>query len=523
MQKWHIKNPDLDQNNLVQSIYQTRGVDDYQALFSMNEKDLYDPYLLHDMDKSVKRIIHAIEENQDILIYGDYDVDGITSTFVLYETILKLGGKVTYDIPNRFIDGYGLSKAKVYDMINDEIDLLITVDNGIKSIEEVALLKKHKIDTIITDHHQAEETLPDAYSIIHTDLNDYPYKPLAGVGVAFKLAQALVGEDAFDYIDVVMLGTVADMMPLTSENRAIVNLGLKKARNSEHIGLSKLIQFLNLDQVSVADVQFKIAPRINACGRMKSAKIALNLLLSDDTKEANQIVEDIEEINNRRKKLTKVLYEEALDLYDETQNAIIIHSPRMHEGVLGIVASRLANDYGKVAVVLKEEDYTFKGSIRSYHGVDVLKILEKLSNLLERFGGHKNACGLEFKKEHLATFKRMFEELIPEAETDEVYEAEGIIDIETLDFEQISNLEHYDLKDALFVFEESKVLAKYLIKGEHTKLILSGNTDALFFNNKLLYQQVKANHSINLLGRLDINTFQNQTKKVIVIEDYQIL
>ncbi len=143
--------------------------------------------------------------------------------------------------------------------------------------------------------------------------------------------------------------------------------------------------------------------------------------------------------------------------------------------------------------------------------------------MLERFGGHKNACGLEFKKEHLATFKRMFEELIPEAETDEVYEAEGIIDIETLDFEQISNLEHYDLKDALFVFEESKVLAKYLIKGEHTKLILSGNTDALFFNNKLLYQQVKANHSINLLGRLDINTFQNQTKKVIVIEDYQIL
>ena len=523
MQKWQIKNQNLDQNHLVESIYKTRGVEDYQTLFSMNEKDLFDPYLLHDMDRSVKRIINAVEEKQDILIYGDYDVDGITSTFVLYETILKLGGKVTYDIPNRFIDGYGLSKSKVYDMINDEIDLLITVDNGIKSIEEVALLKKHHIDTIITDHHQAEDILPDAYSIIYTELNDYPFKSLAGVGVAFKLAQALIGEDAFDYIDVVMLGTVADMMPLTSENRAIVNLGLKQARNSSHIGLSKLIQFLNLDQVSVADVQFKIAPRINACGRMKSAKIALNLLLADDTKEANRIVEDIEEINNRRKKLTKVLYNEALELYDETQNAIIIHSPRMHEGVLGIVASRLANDYGKVAVVLKEEEYTYKGSIRSYHGVDVLKILEKLADLLERFGGHKNACGLEFKKEHLITFKRLFEELIPDAETDEVYEAEGNIEIETLDLVQIADLERYDLKDALFVFEENKVLAKYLIKGEHTKLILSGNTDALFFNNKLLYQQVKTNHNVNLLGRLDINTFQNQTKKVIVIEDYQIL
>lgn len=523
MTKWHIKNPDLNQQHLVKSIYEARGVKDYRALFSMNETDLFDPYLLHDMDKSVKRIITAIEEEQKILVYGDYDVDGITSTFVLYETILKLGGKVVCDIPNRFIDGYGLSKSKVYDIINDDIDLLITVDNGIKSIEEVALLKKDHIDTIITDHHQAEETLPDAFAIIHTELNEYPFKPLAGVGVAFKLAQALIGDDAFDYIDVVMLGTVADMMPLTSENRAIVNLGLKRAQHSKHVGLSKLIQFLNLDTVSVADVQFKIAPRINACGRMKSAKIALDLLLATDVKEANRIVEDIEDINNRRKKLTKVLYNEALELYDETQNAIIIHSPKMHEGVLGIVASRLANDYGKVAVVLKEEEYTYKGSIRSYHGIDVLKILEKLSDLLERYGGHKNACGLEFKKEHLNTFKRMFEELIPEAVTDEVYEAEGMIDVETLELAQISNLERYDLKDALFVFQENKVLAKYLIKGEHTKLILSGNTDALFFNNKLLYHQVKANGKVNLLGRLDINIFQNQTKKVILIEDYQIL
>jgi single-stranded-DNA-specific exonuclease len=256
---------------------------------------------------------------------------------------------------------------------------------------------------------------------------------------------------------------------------------------------------------------------------MKSAKIALELLLANNAKEANVLVEEIEEINNRRKKLTKVLYNEALGLYDESQNAIIIHSPRMHEGVLGIVASRLANDYGKVAVVLKEEEYTFKGSIRSYHGVDVIKVLEKLSSILERFGGHKNACGLEFKKEHLQTFKQQFEALIPDAEVDEVYEAEGIVDIETLDLKQISDLERYDLKDALFVFEGSKILAKYLIKGEHTKLILSGNTDALFFNNKLLYQQVKKNGNINLLGRLDINTFQNQTKKVILIEDYQIL
>ncbi|MCK5761411.1 MAG: single-stranded-DNA-specific exonuclease RecJ, partial [Candidatus Izimaplasma sp.] len=419
MYKWKIKNIHLDQTRLVEDIYRSRGVSNYQKLFSLDEKNLNDPYLLKDMQKSVDRIMESVKSNEKILIYGDYDVDGITSTYILYKTLKDLGANIYYDIPNRFVDGYGLTHAKIYEIINDEFNLVITVDNGIKSVLEAKVLKENGVDLIITDHHEQEDELPCAYSIIHTALSDYPFKPLAGVGVAFKLAQALIGDDALEYIDIVALGTIADMMPLVDENRAIVNLGLKKMVSSENLGLSKLISFLDLTYPSVADIQFKIAPRLNACGRMKSAKIAVELLLSTDNHTALQYLNEIEEINNKRKKLTKVLFNEALSQLNKNEPSIIIHSPIMHEGVLGIIASRLANEFSKVSVVLKEEEFTFKGSIRSYGSVDVIYVLSELKDLLVRYGGHRNAAGLEFKRENFAEFKRRFNELIPSAKRDE--------------------------------------------------------------------------------------------------------
>ena len=375
MYKWKVNNPNIDQSKLVEEIYRLRGISNYQELFSLNEEHFHDPYLLNDMQKSVDRIMKAVKDNERILIYGDYDVDGITSTYILYKVLLDLGADISYDIPNRFVDGYGLTYSKTFDIVNDEIDLVITVDNGIKSIEEAKILKDNNIDLIITDHHERESQLPEAYAIIHTSLSTYPFKPLAGVGVAFKLAQALIGDDALEYVDIAALGTIADMMPLVEENRAIVNVGLAKMQHSSNIGLSKLIDFLDIISPSVADIQYKIAPRINACGRMKSAKLAVELLLSTTNKHALQHLKEIEENNNRRKKLTKTLYEEALSQIDNNTPCIIIHSPRMHEGVIGIVASRLANEYAKVCVVLKKDEYTLKRSVRSYNGDDVLNVL----------------------------------------------------------------------------------------------------------------------------------------------------
>ncbi len=522
MYKWKIKNEHLDQTRLVEDIYRSRGVSDYQILFSLNERDLNDPYLLKDMQKSVDRIMKAVKLKEKILIYGDYDVDGITSTYILYKTLKDLGGNIYYDIPNRFVDGYGLSYSKTYDIINEEFNLVITVDNGIKSIFEAKVLKDNGVDLIITDHHEYEGELPCAYSIIHTALSEYPFKPLAGVGVAFKLAQALIGDDALEYVDIVALGTIADMMPLVEENRAIVNLGLKKMIASENLGLAKLISFLDLKYPSVADIQFKIAPRLNACGRMKSAKIAVKLLLSKDNHTALQYLEEIEEINNKRKNLTKVLFNEALSQLNDSEPSIIIHSPIMHEGVLGIIASRLANEYSKVSVVLKEEEFTFKGSIRSYSSVDVIYVLREIKDLLVRYGGHQNAAGLEFKKENFNEFKRRFNELIPTAKREEYTVAEGVINIHKLDIKQIFDLERYDLKDSLFIFDEIVPESKYLIKGEHTKIMINSSTEAIFFNNKNLHRKINRSSSITLLGRLDVNTFRGRSKKQILIEDFEI-
>ena len=522
MSKWNVKNEALDQTRLVEDIYKQRGVENYLDLFGLNEENLNDPYLLKDMQKAVDRIMKAVKNKDKILVYGDYDVDGITSTFVIYDIIRELGGDIDYDIPNRFIDGYGLSPSKAFEIINDDYNLVITVDNGIKSVEEAKILKENNVDLIITDHHEQEDGLPDAFAIIHTSLGDYPFKPLAGVGVAFKLGQALIGDEALDYIDIVSLGTIADMMPLIDENRAIVNLGLKKLQYSSNVGLAKLIDFLDINQPSVSDVQYKIAPRINSCGRMKSAKIAVELLRSVDNREAIEHIKEIEENNNKRKKLTKVLYDEALSMLDLSKDAIIIHSPRMHEGVIGIVASRLANEYAKVSVVLKEEEYTYKGSIRGYSDVDVISVLSQMKDLLIRHGGHASAAGLEFKKEYLSEFKERFNDLIPNAAKSTGPVAEGYVDVFKLGLDQIVDLDQYDLKDAMFVFEGICPQNKYLIRGEHTKLIINHETEAIFFSNKALYQKLHKDTRVDLLGRLDINTFRGRSKKQILIDDYII-
>jgi single-stranded-DNA-specific exonuclease len=518
--KWNIKNEHLDQERLVDEIYQKKGIKNYLDLFALGETSFHDPYLLKDMDRVVDRIMEAIKRRERILVYGDYDVDGITSTFIVYHTLKKLGADISYDIPNRFIDGYGLSTSKAFDIVNDGYNLVITVDNGIKSIKEAKILKENNIDFIITDHHESEDLLPDAFAILHTALSDYPFKPLAGVGVAFKLSQALIGEESLEYSDIAALGTIADMMPLIEENRAIVNVGLKKMAHSRNVGLRNLLSFLDITTPTVTDIQYKIAPRINACGRMKSALLAVQLLETETPYEAIKLITVIEEINNKRKELTKVLYNEALAQIDYNQAAVIVHSPKMHEGVLGIVASRLANEFSKVSVVLKEDEFTYKGSIRSYNSVDVIDVLEQLKPLLIRFGGHKNAAGLEFKKENLEDFIRLFNENIPKAARDDKTEAEGFIDIYTLPIKQVFELDKYDLRDSLFVFKDVQPMSRYLIKGEHTKLILSQDVEAIFFSNKTLYQKLNNQCQVTLLGRLDINYFKGKYKKQIIIDDY---
>ncbi|MFK5882988.1 MAG: single-stranded-DNA-specific exonuclease RecJ [Candidatus Izemoplasma sp.] len=523
MRNWEIKNKDFKNNNIVDQIYKQKGINDFHKLFDLNENNLHDPFLLKDMTKAVDRIKQAIAHNEKILIYGDYDVDGITSTYILYKTLLDLNADAYFHIPSRFYDGYGLNDSKTLSIIEDNIKLVITVDNGIKSFNEAKTFKEHGIDLIITDHHEIDKTLPDAFAIIHTNLSDYPFKPLAGVGVAYKLVEALIGVEAYKYLDAVALGTIADMMPLIEENRAIVNVGLERLKTTKNIGLKKLIEFLDITMPSVSDVQFKIAPRINACGRMKSADIAVNLFMAKTSEEAVKLISTIENINNERKILSNRLYEESLNLLDEKSHTIVIKSKSFHEGILGIVSSKLANETNKVSVVFKEEELTLKGSIRNYGEVDLINVLNQISDILIRFGGHQNAAGLEIKVEDFDEFRRRFNDLIPKDIRPKKLFAEGIVNIHTLNINEIVDLDQYDLKDALFVFENLYIKSKYLIKNLHSKLTLSNNVEAIMFNNSKLNSDLLLSNKISLIGKLDTNFYRGITKKIILIDDYKIL
>lgn len=523
MENWKVKNKELNQKNLVEQIYLQRGINNYIELFNLGVSDLHDPFKMHDMQKVVDRLKKAIDLEEKILVYGDYDVDGITATYIMYKTLQDLGALVYYQIPSRFDNGYGLSEEKALEIINDDFEVVITVDNGIKSHLEADLFLKNQVDLIITDHHEREVNLPKAFAIVHTELSDYPFKPLAGVGVAFKLSQALIGEKALELVDIASLGTIADMMPLIDENRAIVNLGLSKLAKTKNIGLKKLIQFLNLTLPSISDVQFKIAPRLNACGRMESAHLAVELLLSESEREANQILKKIEDLNNTRKKITSYLHELSNSKIDKTSHANIVSSKEMHEGIIGIVASKIANQTNKVTVVLKETKTTFKGSIRSYQNFDLIEALKKLSPYLIKFGGHQNAAGLEMKKENYEAFKKGFLDLVPKNFTKKDMHAEGYIDIYNLDIQEIINLDQYDLKDSLFIFENCEIKNRYLLSDSHSKIVLSNNIEAIAFNNKKLFFDTALASKITFLGRLDVNFYRNFPKKIILIDDYFII
>ena len=255
---------------------------------------------------------------------------------------------------------------------------------------------------------------------------------------------------------------------------------------------------------------------------MGNAALAVSLLEAGNSLRAIQLIQEMEEINTKRRKLTERLYEEALFLMNNTESSIIVHSPKMHEGVVGIVASRLASEFGKVAVVLKEDEFTFHGSARSYNGVDVLQLLRSVDDLLVRFGGHQSAAGLELKIEDFKAFQTRFNALIPKANIVNEPIAEGIIDINKLTMEQIQDLEHYDLKDCRFVFPKLRFDNRYLIKGEHTKLIIAPDIEAIFFNNKTLYTKLNRPIKVSFLGRLDVSLYRGRRKKQIIIDDYEI-
>ena len=557
--KWEYISPDKDLtekiankfniSKLVSGILVNRGIVDEEKIkifLNPTRKDFYDPYLLKDMQIAVDKIIDVINCNGKILIYGDYDVDGITSIAVLKQFLDSRGLNVDYHIPNRLSEGYGLKRETIEKIAQKNYDLMITVDCGISAIEEIDYANSLGIKTIITDHHETLDSIPNAIAVVNPKRHDsnYPFKGLAGVGVVFKLIQAismklnLEEKEYLKYLDLVCVGTISDIVPLVDENRVISKLGLKLVEVTKNVGLKELINLINYKKIDSSTVSFGIAPRINACGRMGHAEEALKLFLTQNIVEARGITKRLEGYNQERQSIEKRIYEDAmkeLSKDDESKkNCIVLSSENWHHGVIGIVASKLTDLYYKPSILLSVEGDEVKGSGRSIVGFDLHDALCKSSEYLEKYGGHELAVGLTLKKENLLKFKEKFEELVNQSNISDmlpVLNIDGQLlpkDINKKVASEIQMIEPFGEANQmpLILIKGLKIDSiRALSDGKHLKLVLKGENqwiNAIGFNLGSLAEEYQIGDKVDVVGFIEINEYNNKENVQINLKDMKI-
>lgn len=382
----------------------------------------------------------AVDNNEKICIYGDYDVDGITSITVMYNFLTNIGANVDYYLPDRLIEGYGVNNKALDEIKSRGCNLVITVDCGITAIEETIYANKIGLDMCITDHHECSEILPNAIAIVNPKRKDdmSTFKMHAGVGVAFKCIMAIAKEydlpkeSYLRYLDIVAIGTISDIVPLVDENRIISKYGLEKIKVTENVGLKALIKLLSFKEIDSTMVSFGIAPRINACGRMGKAGVAVELLLEKDEKRAEEIAKTLDMLNVKRQQVEKEIYDDAIEKIEKNkldkESSIVLYNENWHNGVIGIVASRLVNLYYKPVILLTKEQGVIRGSGRCQVGISLYDTLTKCKDLLIQFGGHELAAGLSIEEEKIEEFKERFNQVVKEEMPNSM---EQIIDIDT--------------------------------------------------------------------------------------------
>ena len=413
-----------------------RGVktfDQAKNFFRPSLESLYDPFLMKDMDKAVARIRVAIDKGEKILVYGDYDVDGTTAVALMYSFLSKLTDKISYYIPNRYSEGYGVSLEGVNYAADSGFTLIIALDCGIKAVEKVALAKSRGVDFIICDHHLPSEVIPSAAAVLDPKRIDcsYPFKELSGCGVGFKLAQAYSLRNGIPFseleplLDFVAVSIASDIVPLIDENRVLAHFGLKRLNENPSRGLLSIIKLAGIEGHSLAvdDIVFKIGPRINAAGRMESGKAAVDLLLADCDINAAEMGEAINLCNNDRKEVDRSITLQAIDLIQKNpalqqKKSTVLFNPEWHKGVVGIVASRLIDYYYRPTIVLTAANGFATGSARSVPGFDLYQAIDSCSDLLENFGGHMYAAGLTMREENVPKFIERFESVVAATITD---------------------------------------------------------------------------------------------------------
>lgn len=530
-----------------------RGLDDIDKVnrfIKADINDLYDSFLLIDMEKAVDRILVAIEENEKICIYGDYDVDGITSTALCVNILRKLEADVMYYIPIRAEEGYGLNHEAIAYIAEQGVSLIITVDCGTQSIDVVETVKVSGMDIIITDHHECGEILPDAYAVINPHRHDsiYPFKELAGVGVAFKLMQALtesVGyrELQYDVLDIAAIGTIADVVPLLDENRIIVKNGLEKLMNTENVGLKALIDICDLKdkQISSYNIAFIIAPRINAAGRLADAGRCVELLITEDETLAYSIAKELEVENKERQRIEAGILEQAIAKLTSEKDfdsckVIVLDELNWHPGVIGIVASRIVEQFSKPSILIGRDKEIGKGSGRSMSGFNLYEAMNKCSELFEKFGGHEMAAGLTIKAGNIEAFRKKINEIAADMLQGLELSPEILVDyklepanINLQIAKQIKELEPFGMgnPNPNFVCRNMEVMDKKLVGANNKHLSLNlydgnNNVKAIAFNMGNLFNVLSSSKKIDIICCMDINLWNNNESVQLVIKDIKI-
>ena len=551
--KWRIKENDTQRIEEIKNKYNVNKLvaqklaenklsdEEIKVFLNPTRKDFHNPFLLPDMEKAVDRILKAMENKEKIVVYGDYDADGITSTTIIKRFMKDRGIDIGTYIPNRLDEGYGLNEEAIKEIASEKYNLMITVDCGITAVKEVDLAKSLGIDVIVTDHHEVPEILLDTIAVVDAKRKDnqYPFTQLAGCGVAFKLIQAisiklnLPENEWLKYIDIACIGTISDIVTLIDENRVIAKLGLKLVEVTKNIGLRTLIEMAGLKKIDSTAISFGISPRINACGRMGHQEDALNLFLTDDPIEARKLAQKLEEYNKQRQEIEKNIYNEALEiaLKEENMPCIVIGKENWHHGVIGIVASKITDITYKPSILICFEGENAKGSGRSIPGFDLHEAVYNCRQYLTASGGHSMAIGLSLKTEKFEKFKQAFEKyakakhvenLVPELLIDTVITSKDMILDE---IKKLELLEPFGEGNALpvILYKNLKIDSiRALSDGKHLKLLLTdGNTlvDSIGFNMGYLSSEYQIGDKVDIVGNIGINRFRDMENIQITLKD----
>ena len=520
-------------NVIISALLSNRFGDDYLKEINLSVDNLTDPMRLPDMDKAIDRILEAIDNNEKVLVYGDYDADGVTATNIIYTFLKDQGLDVAYYIPNRLKEGYGLNKPRLKEFKDMGYTLTITVDTGIVAFEEALYCKEIGMDLVITDHHEVQDgKIPEAISVVDPKREEcnLEFKEIAGCFVAFKLVQALaevigMPED-YDkkFLSIVAIGTIADVMPLKSENRIAVEYGLKNIKENPNDGVRQLVKDLN--SITAMNIAFSVVPKLNAAGRL-GEDTGAEMLMSSSEEEAKNILTQLNLLNEKRKQLVIDITKKVSEIVDNNQlqkNNVIVVEGDFHEGVVGIIASKIAEKYGKSAIILSKEGTVYKGSGRSNGTMSLFDTVNKVKHLTEKFGGHAAAVGMTISEENIEEFKNELYKIEIEEHPKEIY-YDMLFNFKNISVDLIKSfdiLEPFGKENEKPVFLFKNVNVKKVYEREKMVSALFSQENKQIFGmtfSKDLFKDIKENDTIYLLATLDINNYNNREDVQLQIID----